>query len=83
MRPYIFSFVCLALNLLALTLLGYCWHLLSIDRGFSMGTGIYGLIAIGLLLSSSIIFYLTTQEFLFKCIWWVTALCILVLIVKL
>jgi hypothetical protein len=80
MTRLIASIVCLILNFAAVAILGYLRYLLSLDRGYSIGTGIWGAAALLLLLVSALVFYLTEQGTFIRIIWFLSAACVLVLL---
>jgi hypothetical protein len=74
------SVFCLALNFSAIVILGYLRYLLSLDRGYSMGAGIWVALALLLLLISTLVFYITEQSYVVKIVWFLSAICVLILL---
>ena len=80
MSKLTFPVICLTLNLTAVALLGYCWYLISVDRGFLTGAWIFGIFALMLLLVSAVIFFTTKHKPFVKVVWWTTAACIVLMV---
>jgi hypothetical protein len=74
------SIFCLTLNFSAIAIFVYMKYLLSLDRGFSTGVGIWLAIALLFLSISTLVFYLTKHGTVIKFIWFTSAFCVLVLL---